>query len=215
MGTLWVEKQQWTRRGSRSARGRPRRARPGRARQPRRKPRPAARPGHLARLLPHQGRLCSLDAPRPRRRRRALRRSPRLRSGSRHAISAISATAVPAAFEKTPRSRPAPAATSPGSSPTGSMPTRACPTSPSTASFPHAAQAGNWLVAVNICQLRLRRRRSSRHRPLRHPTHSVTQRVRRPRPRQGHPAHPRPGQAHRGPGQRRHRPRNPGQRPHY
>ena len=49
-----------------------------RAVQPRRKSRPAARPGYLARLLPHQGDLRFLDAPRSRRRRCALRRSPRL-----------------------------------------------------------------------------------------------------------------------------------------
>ena len=62
------------------SRGRPHRPGAGRAGEPRPKPRPAAGPGHLARLLPHQGHLCLLDAARRGRRRHALRRPARLRS---------------------------------------------------------------------------------------------------------------------------------------
>ena len=79
MGTLWVEKRAGPRTSAlealesgRIALALAEPASPGAAL------RPAPRPGQLARLLPHQGRLCLLDAPRHRRRRCALRRSPRL-----------------------------------------------------------------------------------------------------------------------------------------
>ncbi len=150
---------------------------------------------HLARLLPHQGRLRPLDAPRPRRRPRPLRRPPRLLRlrrqsefrqflhHSRHSYSRRRRLCPDGqSLRKTPRSLRTPTPTSPGSSPIGSMPTRACPTSPSRASFPPPPRpATGWSPSTCPTPATQPPKFQSPSAPARVPTlRSVTQRLRVP-----------------------------------
>ena len=141
MGTLWIEKQRGRTRALQVLEDSSGRTGACRTLQSRNQHGPAACPRHSSHLLPHQGHIRLLDAPRPGRRRCSLRGPSR--STIRPPIQAlvIYTTRGPA-NSKSSWSRQATVAILPGFSPIGSTPTKDCPTSPSTASFPLPSRRG-------------------------------------------------------------------------